>query len=86
VKVTRGPLPRRPVPPPAALGDAFLVALMDLADQPARSLALDAFTGIGPGSEDTRESARVILRAAKRLNWERWRAMATLAEHAGVKI
>jgi len=86
VKVTRGPFPRRPVPPPVALGDAFLVALMDLPDQHARSLALDAFRGFGPGAEDTKESARVILRAAKRLKWERWQAMAALAKHAGVQI
>ena len=77
---------RKDVESTCGLLDVFMEVLMFLPDQPARSVALDVVTGIGPGAIDTKASARIALKAAKRLGWERYRVLAKLAEHAGVEL
>ncbi len=86
IKVTRRKVSAKRKTSSYSVTDAFMEALMTLPDQNARSVALDAATGIGPGVEDTIASARIVLRAAKRLKWGRYRAMAKLAEYAGVSL
>ena len=75
-----------PKPGPDILTRAFMDALMYLPDQEARGLASDVVTGMGPGAEDPKAAARVIVKAAKKVKWEHWRSLALLAKHGGVKL
>ena len=85
-RIIRSTYKRKVTAPSYSLKDVFMEVLMFLPDQPARSVALDVVTGIGPGAIDTKASARIALKAAKRLGWERYRVLAKLAEHAGVEL
>ncbi len=78
IKITR----KRPASKPGeySIQDAFMEVLMTLPDQKARHVALDAATGVGPGSVDLPKTARICLRAAEKLKWSRYKAIAKLTE------